>query len=56
MAASNGFRKPKAAIPSPTLSTAKVPAKFCMMMPAAALRNAQRFNELGKIISYQDDI
>jgi len=32
-AASNGFRNPKAAMPTPILSTTKVPTKFCMMMP-----------------------
>jgi hypothetical protein len=31
-AATRGLRKPNAAIPTPMLSTATVPTKFCMMM------------------------
>ncbi len=32
-AASRGFSNPKAAIPTPMLSTTSVPTKFCMMIP-----------------------
>jgi hypothetical protein len=54
-AARRGFRNPKAAKPTPMLSTTSVPTEFCMIVRRRR-RAIESFDKLRKIIANENDV